>query len=90
MTLNILSSFLGSVGPILLLRLGSELRRIRLRSEISRGGAGLREEAREDWVDEGTEQDLGATSLGKSHPEDEDELEGVVECCNWSAGIPRT
>ena len=78
MTPYILFGFLSSAGLILLLCFGS-LGRIRLRSELSRGGAGLGEEAREDWVDEGPEQDLGSGGLRKSHPEDEDELEGVVE-----------
>lgn len=64
MTLNFLFGFLGSAGLILLLCLGSELGRIRLRSEFSGGGAGVGEEAREDRLDDGSEQDLGATSLG--------------------------
>jgi hypothetical protein len=65
---------------ILLLCLRSELGRIRLCSEFTSSGASLREEAGEDGLDEGSEQDLGAGSLGKSHPEDENEFEGVVEC----------
>jgi hypothetical protein len=64
----------------LLLRLGC----VRLGSEISSGGAGLGEEAREDRVDKGSEQDLSTRCLRKSHPEDEDKLEGVVKCCNRS------
>jgi hypothetical protein len=88
MTRNFLFDFLGSAGLILLLSFGSELGRIRLRSEFSGGGAGVGEEAREDRLDDGSEQDLRATSLGESHPEDKDELEGVVECCDESARIP--
>jgi len=53
--------------------------RLGLGTEVGGGGAGLGEEAAKEWLDEGVEDDLGATSLGKSHPEDEDELEGVVE-----------
>jgi len=41
------------------------------------GAAG--EVAGEDWLEEGAEDDLGTAGLGKSHPENEDELEGVVE-----------
>jgi len=39
----------------------------------------LVEEATEERVEEGVEDDLGTASLGKGHPQDEDELEGVVE-----------
>jgi len=39
----------------------------------------LGEEAREDGLDEGVKQDLGAICHGKSHPENEDEFEDVVE-----------
>jgi len=70
----------------LLLRLGC----VRLGSEISGGGAGLGEEAREDRMDKGSEQDLSTRCLRKSHPEDEDELEGVVECCDRSIQFSRT
>jgi hypothetical protein len=90
MTLYILFGFLGSAGLILLLCFGSEIGRIRLRSDISRGGAALGEEAREDWVDDIVEQELRAAGLRKSHPEDEDEFEGVVECCSWLAKFSRT
>jgi len=47
--------------------------------EVLRGGGGGSEVAGEDGLEEGSEDDLGASGLGKSHPEDEDELEGVVE-----------
>jgi len=46
--------------------------------KVLRGGAGG-EVAGEDRLEEGSENDLSASGLGKSHPEDEDELEGVVE-----------
>lgn len=55
--------------------------------------------AREDWLDERSEEDLSTTmtvlvrsrdllqvsesslpKLGKSHPEDKDKLESIVEC----------
>jgi len=49
-----------------------------LRLEVFRGGAGV-EIAGEDGLEEGSEDDLGASGLGKSHPKDKDELEGVVE-----------
>jgi hypothetical protein len=70
----------------LLLRLGC----VRLGSEISGGGTGLGEEAREDGMDKGSEEDLSTRCLRKSHPEDEDELEGVVECCDRSIQFSRT
>jgi hypothetical protein len=60
------------------LALGS---RVDFRAKIGRGGSTLREEAGEDWLDEGSEYDLGAACLGKSHPQDKDEFEGVVESC---------
>ena len=60
--------------PSLVLRSG-----IGFRTQITCGGSALGEEAREDWLNEGPENDLGATCLRESHPQDEDELEGVVE-----------
>lgn len=69
--------------------------RVNLSAEVGSSGARLGEVAREDGLDEGAEDDLGTTvecqlrsefsamsvlrSLGKSHPQNEDELEGVVE-----------
>lgn len=50
-----------------------------LRAEVGGGRATL-EEASEKWLEERAEDDDGAAGLGKSHPEDKDELEGVVEC----------
>jgi len=43
------------------------------------GGGAAGKVAGEDWLKEGAEDDLRASSLWESHPEDEDELEGVVE-----------
>lgn len=37
------------------------------------------EEAGEEWLHEGAEDNLGAVGLGKGHPENEDKLEDVVE-----------
>jgi len=51
---------------------------ISLRAEVLRGGSGC-EVAGEYGLDEGAENNLGASSLGKSHPEDKNELECVVE-----------
>jgi len=62
-----------------LLCLGSELSSICLRTEFGGSGTGLREEARENWLNEGTEDDLGTAGLRERHPKDENELEGVVE-----------
>lgn len=47
--------------------------------QIGGGAASLGEEAGEDGLDEGAEDNLSAVCDGKSHPEDQDELEGVVE-----------
>ena len=80
------SGTLAGASSNLLLRLGC----VRLGSEISGGGAGLGEEAREDRMDKGSEEDLSTRCLRKSHPEDEDELEGVVECCDRSIQFSRT
>jgi len=49
-----------------------------LSAEVVRGGSAV-EVAREDRLEEGAIDDLGTVGLGKSHPKDEDELEGVVE-----------
>lgn len=69
--------------------------RVNLGAEIGSSGPRLREVAGEDGLDERAEDDLGTTAscqhmhhsfgdvylrgLGKSHPQNEDELEGVVE-----------
>ena len=66
-----------------------------LSAEVGGSGASLGEVAREDGLEERAENHLSTTatcklkfyaharenlrSLGKGHPEDEDELEGVVE-----------
>jgi len=47
--------------------------------EVLGGGGTGCEVAGEDGLEEGSEDDLGTSGLGKRHPEDEDELEGVVE-----------
>jgi len=54
-------------------------RLIGLCAELGSSGARVIEVAGEDWVKEGAEDELRAAGLGKSHPEDQDELEGVVE-----------
>lgn len=53
--------------------------RVGVRAEVGGSGAGLGEVTREDGVEERAEDDLGTAGLGKGHPEDKDELEGVVE-----------
>jgi hypothetical protein len=53
---------------------------VSLAAEIGSGCAGLGEEAREDRLEDRSENDLGTTGGGKSHPEHKNELEGVVEC----------
>jgi len=45
----------------------------------TRGWGATGEVAGEDWLEEGAEDDLSTTGLGKGHPENEDELESVVE-----------
>jgi len=54
-------------------------RLVRLRTEVGGSGARLREEAGEDGLYEGAEDNLSTGCLGKSHPQYEDELEDVVE-----------
>lgn len=53
--------------------------RVGFRAKVGSGRPALGEESREYWMNEGSEDDLGATCLGKCHPQDEDELECVVE-----------
>lgn len=59
--------------------------RISLGSEVSSGSSAGREESSEDWLDDRSEDDLSAVGDWKSHPENKDELEDVVECCDVSA-----
>lgn len=54
---------------------------ISLASNIGGGATSLAEEARKDRVDDGSEDDLGAIGRGEGHPQDQDELEDVVERC---------
>ena len=52
-------------------------------ADITRGGGGRAatlEEAGEDWLEDRSEDDLGTVGDGKGHPQDQDELEDVVEC----------
>lgn len=65
----------GVVSAIGLLRLGGS---IGLGPQVGRGRAAL-EETTEDGLEEGVENELGTVGLGKRHPEDQDELEDVVE-----------
>jgi hypothetical protein len=69
--------------------------RVNLRAEVGSSRARLGEVARENGLEEGAEDDLGTTikcqsksessgvsalrSLGERHPQNEDELKGVVE-----------
>jgi hypothetical protein len=53
--------------------------RIGLASEIGGGTFGAGEEAGEQWLEEGAEDDLGAVGHGEGHPEDQDEFEDVIE-----------
>jgi hypothetical protein len=52
---------------------------ISLVTDICSGAAALGEEARENGVDEGSEDDLCTVGDRERHPQDEDELEDVVE-----------
>jgi hypothetical protein len=52
---------------------------IGLGAEVGGSRAGLGKVAGKDWLKEGAEDDLSATSLWKCHPEDEHKLEGVVK-----------
>jgi len=48
-------------------------------AEVGGGRAALGEEAGENWLDEGAEDNLSTTGRGETHPENENEFEGVVE-----------
>jgi len=52
---------------------------VRLGPQIGGSGAGAGEEAGEDGLDDGAEDDLGAVGDGQSHPQNQDEFEGIVE-----------
>jgi hypothetical protein len=54
---------------------------IGLGAQIRCGAAAGGEEAGEDRLDERAEDNLGAVGHGESHPEDQNEFEGVVEGC---------
>jgi hypothetical protein len=56
------------------------LGRFSLRAEVGGWRAALGEEAGEDRCDEAMESNLGAVGLREREPEDEDELESIVEC----------
>lgn len=68
---------------ITLLAFGS---RIGLCAKVGSSRARLGEEAGEDWLDEGAEDDLCSSCRGECHPEDQDKLEGIVECFEMLAG----
>lgn len=53
--------------------------RVDLGAEIGSGCTSARKVAGEYWLDERAEDNLGATSLGKSKPEDSNEFEGEIE-----------
>ena len=52
---------------------------VNLGAEVGGGGAGGIKVLGEDWLEEGTEDELGAAGLWESQPEGEEELEGVIE-----------
>ena len=52
------------------------------RSKVGCGSAGTREKSREDWLKDRSEDNLSTIGHRKSHPEDKNELEDVVECCH--------
>lgn len=54
--------------------------RIGLAANIGGGAPSLGEEAGEDGVQEGSEDNLSSVGHGESHPEDQHEFEDVVEC----------
>jgi hypothetical protein len=62
------------------IRLLAFRRGVDLAAEVGSSRAGLREEAGEDWLNERSEDDLGAVGHWEGHPEDQNELEDVVEC----------
>ena len=65
-------------------------RLVGLRTKVRSGGPGLGEEARENWLDEGTEDDLSATVTSVSHV-----LKHYVGICEltypvWGRAIHKT
>ena len=65
-----------SEGSQILINFSSHI--LSLAAKIGRGTAAL-EVAREDRLNDGAENDLGAGSLRERHPEDKDKFEGVVK-----------
>lgn len=63
--------------------------RISLGSKVGGGRSGGREESSENWLNDGSEDDLSTVGGGESHPEDKDELEDVVECCHMSVVVKK-
>ena len=53
--------------------------RVCLGAKISGSLARLGEKAAEDWLDDGAKDNLSTHGHWKRHPEDKNELEGVVE-----------
>lgn len=52
---------------------------VRLASNVGSSAAGAAEEAGESWLKDGSEDDLGTVGDREGHPQDQDELEDVVE-----------
>ena len=65
----------------LLLRLEGARGAVGLSTQVGRGRSTTTEVTAKERLNERVEDNLGAAGLRKSHPEDEGELEGVVECC---------
>lgn len=59
--------------------------RVDLGSEVCCSRATGGEESGKDWLNNRLEDDLSAASDWEGHPEDEDKLEGVVECCQTAS-----
>jgi hypothetical protein len=58
-----------------------------LATQVGSGAARFVEEAGKDGLDKGSEDELSAVGHWKRHPEDQDELEGIVEGCQSLASF---
>lgn len=63
---------------------------IGLSAEVGSSCTSAREESSKDWLNDGSEDDLSAIGDWKSHPEDQNELEDIVECYKDVSCDPNT
>lgn len=59
--------------------------RVNLGSEVCCSCAAGGEESGKDWLNNRLEDDLSTAGDWEGHPENEDKLKGVVECCQTAS-----